>query len=132
MLADRGESHRTDLNADEFRKEMEAYRSAVEDEARSLKDSSLVLGRLYSLYRKFDADERAMADCVLAEWALSPDENLRFDALALIDEFRIAKATPALKTLAGRLASSETPGAPYELQKVNRILREFGEDSSSC
>jgi len=67
-----------------------------------------------------------MADLVLTEWVQSEDENVRFDALALIDGFRIAKAMPALRALAGRLASSDAPGAPYELQKVDRILRGLG------
>jgi hypothetical protein len=53
------------------------------------------------------------------------DETVRFDALALIDDFRIAKAMPALRALAGRLASSRLPGAPYELLKVDRILRDL-------
>src|SRR5262245_8950257 len=114
------------MTLDEFRKEMEAYRDSVEQEATSLKDSYLALDRLHGLYRKFDVQERAMANQVLIEWALSEDENLRFDALALIDDFRIAKAMPALRALAGRLASSRAPGAPYELQKVDRILRDLG------
>ena len=63
-----------------------------------------------------------MANRVLAEWALSDDENVRFDALALIDDFKIASAAPALQELARRLASDGTPGAPYELKKVRRII----------
>ncbi|MGH8548573.1 MAG: hypothetical protein ACRERU_08245 [Methylococcales bacterium] len=84
--------------------------------------SYLALDRLHRLYRKFDAEERVMADQVLMEWALSEDENVRFDAL----DFKIGKAMPTLKTPARRLASSSTPGASYELQKVDRILRDLG------
>ncbi|HVX91533.1 MAG TPA: hypothetical protein VHC20_08060 [Candidatus Paceibacterota bacterium] len=113
------------MKLDEFRNQMEAYRSSVDQEAKSLKDSYLALDRLHNLYRKFDGEERAMADQVLTEWVLSEDENVRFDALALIDDFKIAHAMPALKTLTARLASSKAPGAPYELQKVDRILRDL-------
>ena len=67
-----------------------------------------------------------MADQVLAEWALSDDEALRFDALALIDDFKIANEIPVLQKLANRLASSSAPGALYELQKVDRILKDLG------
>ncbi len=49
-----------------------------------------------------------MADQVLAEWALSEDEKVRFDGLALIDDFPIATAIPALQKLAKRLASLAT------------------------
>jgi len=63
-----------------------------------------------------------MADQVLAEWVLAEDEKVRFDALALIADFKIGSAVPALRTLARRLAWSPAPGAPYELKKVDRIL----------
>ena len=106
----------------EFRLRMESYRREVDEEAMSLKDSYLALDRLHALYQKFDAEERAMANQVLAEWALSEDEKVRFDALALIDDFKIATAIPALEKLAERLATSGTPGAPYELQKLRRIM----------
>jgi hypothetical protein len=39
--------------------------------------------KLYARYRGFSKDDRAMADEVIAEWVLSDDESLRFDALAL-------------------------------------------------
>jgi len=63
-----------------------------------------------------------MADQVLTEWVLSKDEGVRFDALALIDDFKILKAIPALQKLATRLVSSSAPSAPYELQKVDRVI----------
>jgi hypothetical protein len=59
----------------EFRLLLESHRREVDDEAMSLKDSYLALARLNALYQKFDAEERAMADQVLAEWAVSEDEN---------------------------------------------------------
>jgi len=39
------------MNLDEFRREMESYRHAVNEEATSLKDSYLALDRLHSMYR---------------------------------------------------------------------------------
>jgi hypothetical protein len=114
------------MNFGEFRKQMETFRNSVDKEARALKDSQLALTWLYDFYRKLDVSERSMADRVLIAWALSQDENLRFDALALIDEYKVTAAIPALWSLAERLGSSSTPGAPYELQKVNRILLGLG------
>jgi len=63
-----------------------------------------------------------MADLVLAEWALSEDDGLRFDALALIHDFSVRTATPALLELAKRLPSSLAPSPPYDLKKIERIL----------
>jgi cysteinyl-tRNA synthetase len=115
------------MNLEEFRKEMEAYRRAVDKEAVSLKESYQALERLHSLYDRFDAEERQLADQVLADWVLDDDEAVRFDALALITDFRIKTAEQALQKLASRLATSARPGAPYELKKVNRILALLGE-----
>ena len=115
------------MNLNEFRSEMESYRLAANEEAKLYKDSYIALDRLYDLYRKFDTEERKMADQVLEEWALSEDENVRFDALALIREFKIVQARPKLQELAVRLASSNAPLAPYELNKVNRLLGDLTE-----
>src|SRR5690348_273188 len=100
---------------DEFRIEMEAYRQAADEEARSRKDSQATLSKLRALYHRLDATQRNMANQVLAEWAISQDETMRFDALHLIRVFGIHAAIPALQTLAIRLRSDTSPGAPYEL-----------------
>ena len=92
-----------------------------------LKDSYLALERLLRFYQKLDPAEQRMADQVIAEWVLSGDENVRFDALALVDQFRIGAAMSALGTLSTRLASSASPSAPYEHQKVARILLELAQ-----
>ena len=70
---------------------MIAYRRSVDEEARALKDSHLALERMAKLYRKFDGDERRMADRVLGEWVMSEDRDLRFDALWIIDEMNVMK-----------------------------------------
>jgi len=110
------------MDPDEFRTEMEAYRADVESEAHAARDSFLAYQRLQTLYRRFDLEERRLASVVIADWALSEDETKRWDALALIDDFAIASALPALRSLADRLESSDDPGAPYEWAKVNRVI----------
>jgi hypothetical protein len=116
------------MNLDEFRREMWAYRQAVDRDADALKESNLAWEWLRGLYRRFDAEERRLADQVLSEWTLSDDENVRYDALVLIGDFRIMSALPALRELSARLRRSNAPGAPYELQKVDRLLRELGDN----
>lgn len=110
------------MTLDEFRLEMMSYRRSADEEARSLKDPYVTLEKLRALYGNFDSTERQMADQVLAEWALSEDEGIRFDALALIDDLKIKSGLPTLHKLATRLASSVAPSAPYELKKVYRII----------
>lgn len=113
------------MTLDEFRKKMWAYREAVDKDANALKESNLAWQWLRDLYRKFDAEEQKLADQVLKEWVLSDDENLRYDALILIGDFRITSAVSALQELATRLKHSKAPSAPYELQKINRIITDL-------
>ena len=110
------------MTLEEFRREMESYARDAEKEAETRRDPYMALDRLRSLYESVEAEERGLADQVLAEWALSEDETVRYDALALITDFKIQTAVPALRTLAQRLASSSKPGAPYEIKKVEWIL----------
>jgi hypothetical protein len=117
------------MKLDEFRKEMTEFRRAANEEAMLLKESYIAIKRLQALYQRFDAEERTMADQVIAEWVLSDDENIRFDAELLINHFQIKTAIPALRELAARLPSTCTPGAPYELQKVDRLIRKLSSKS---
>jgi hypothetical protein len=110
------------MTLDELRRQMEAFRRAVEREARAFKDPNEALVQLRALYERFDVEERELADMVLAEWALSDDEGIRFEAMVLIDEFKIRTARHSLLHLATRLSHSDAPGAPFELQKIQRIL----------
>src|SRR6266508_2108144 len=116
------------MTLDEFRREMTAYRQAVEKEGEALRDSCHSLDRLCALYHKFDAKERTMADQVVAEWALSEDENTRFDARVLIGDFKIRSALPALEKLVMRLAASTAVGAANELELVNRLIADLTRD----
>ena len=105
----------------EFRESMESFRRRADIEAAAQRDPQLALDQMQELYAKFDASERVMANRVLVEWCFSADDGKRFDALAIIDEFRVSDAAHALHELANRLGKSNEPGAPYELQKVHRI-----------
>jgi cysteinyl-tRNA synthetase len=110
------------MNLLEFRRKMESYRRLVDKESETLKDAFVALEKLHALYEKLEKEERSFADQVVSEWVLSEDEGRRFDALTLVEDFKIRSAIDALHLLARRLKISPAPGAPYELQKVNRIL----------
>lgn len=94
----------------------------IDQEAEARKDSHSAVFELARLYRSLSREERFVADQVLIEWALSGDEKKQFDALAMIDEFSISSAIPALNRLAARFKQAKGPSAPYDLAKVNRIL----------
>src|SRR5258708_34378837 len=113
------------MNLDEFRGKFETYRNVVDKESKELRDSYSALEKLNARYQSFDAHERNLANQILSEWVLFNDEGLRFDAISLIDDFKILKALPALRELARRIATIHTPVAPFELQKVDRAIKEL-------
>jgi uncharacterized protein HemX len=113
------------MNLEEFRLEMNAFWEDVEQEAAEQKDSYIAIDRLAALYERFDSAEREMADQVVAEWVLSEDELLRFAARHMIAEFRIVTAVPVLRALQSRLATVDSPGAPYEQGVVNDTIRDL-------
>lgn len=96
--------------------------AAISQAAIANKQSQDALGQFADRYRSLTPNDRSIVDRLLAEQVLSDDENVRFDALSLIEDFKIRSATPALRRLADRLEHQERPGAPYEWAKVNRIL----------
>jgi hypothetical protein len=113
------------MTFEEFRKEMNEYRKSADEQAKELKDPQIVSEKLRSLYRSFDTQARIMADGVVIEWVLSDEEGIRFDALALVEDFRLRAAIPALRELASRLANQRTTGAPFERAKIDRIIAEL-------
>jgi hypothetical protein len=113
------------MKLDEFRGDMEAYRRQADEEASYLKEPFVVRKRMLQLYSRFDTHERVMANQVLSEWVLSKDENVRFDALGLVKDLKIVTAVPSLRKLAERLSGEQSPGAPFELEKVERIITEI-------
>lgn len=113
------------MTLEAFRDDMERSRERVDREAAEMKDSYLALERLAALYEKFDDSERELADEVLAEWVLSEDEGIRFDAMALIRKFVVVASLPALRQLRGRLVSATGPGAPFEREKVDGLIAEL-------
>jgi hypothetical protein len=113
------------MNVDELRAAMDRMWEEVNAEAERMKDSFLALDRLHSWYQRLDQHARAKADEVLAEWLLSDVEAKRFDAVALVREFRIQRALSALQELSRRLGSSEQPSAPFEREKVDGLIAEL-------
>ena len=115
------------MNFDEFRGHIESFRRTVEEEGTLRKDSYYCLDKLYKFYKQLDDEERKMADKVLSEWVLSDHENIRFEAMAMIREFKVVTTSEALRKQAVELRFSRSPGAPYEIIKIQSIFQSFNE-----
>ena len=119
------------MTLEEFRVEMDAYWRAAREEAMASKDPFIVIEQLHALYRKFSADERHMADQVIAEWALENDEIRRWDALALIEDLKIVAAIPALRALATRLAQTAKPDESFWIGRASQLADSLEKSSRS-
>jgi|ERR1700688_3089806 len=78
---------------------------------------------LISYYRTLTPGARTLADAEIVDWLLSENGDRRFDAMALVREFRITGAVQNLITLAQDLRGRAGPEARYELEKAEQILR---------
>jgi hypothetical protein len=113
------------MNIESFRLRMNGFWHDVDLEAATLKGSYLALEMLHGFYAKLDHSEKNLANIVLSEWLLSGSESKRFDALALIGEFSIISTMPALDELARMLSRNDSPSAPFDLAKVNRLIEKL-------
>jgi hypothetical protein len=110
------------VNRSEVRSAWIENQVLASERAEASKQSQEALLAVFDRYRELSDQDRAVVDELLAEQAASSDENARFDALAVIGEFRVVSALPALRSLAERLETQDSPGAPYEWAKVNRLI----------
>jgi hypothetical protein len=113
------------ITFEEVRTEMEISRAEAEKQAKLLKDSYIVLDRLRRLYEEFGSDKRQLDNKVIADWVLSDNEGLRFDAQHLIREYKITETVPALKHLETRLANSSNPGSQRWQEVVKKLIMQL-------
>jgi hypothetical protein len=98
----------------------------AEVRARGGKQSQAVVFALFKMYGSAPSEDRLVLDQFLAESVLSGDATVRFDAQAVIREFRIGVALPALRILAARLENMTGPIARDELETVEELVAELG------
>ncbi len=104
------------------RRDFEDLWERFDAEAQAAKFSHEALLRLTEFYRGLDQEDRQVVDEVLASWVIEGDIRRRFDALALIDEFEIRSALPALQADLDRLADAVGPSVPTDRAKLERII----------
>jgi hypothetical protein len=107
------------------RREFEGVWERFDAEAQAAKFSHEAVLRLADYYRHLDNEDKRVVDETLASWVLEGDERRQFDALALIDEFRIRSALPALEADLARLANAAGPSVPTDRAKLQRIIADL-------
>ena len=110
------------MNGPDVRGAWLKMREEVSARAIANKQSHEAVLAMAARYRSLSDSDRATVDELLAEQLISEHETVRFDAIALVADFKITSALPALRRLAGWLESQQFAGAPYEWAKANRVI----------
>ena len=76
---------------------LEAAWVRIDADARASKNSPRAVSDLIQLFGTIGPGDRLDADDVLIQWATSSDTARQFDALALIDHFKVVAALPAVR-----------------------------------
>lgn len=117
------------MNLLEVRSQLAATRESAMREAEAFKDPWIISERLVAAYRQLGPAQRDFANQVLVEWVRSDDEDMRFDAIVMIEKNGVYSARDALLELRKQLAGSSRHSAPFELQMVDDALMGLGTKS---
>jgi hypothetical protein len=96
---------------------------------REARDSQGAILELFERYSRLTTQERRNANAVIFEALQEGSDTQRYDALAIINEFRVREALPYLRELAARLQLDDSASAPFELAKVQRFISKLGSAS---
>lgn len=110
------------MNQDEWRKTIGDWWSEIDAQALASKDSQAATLLLLERFRELNEDTMPVAAAVLGEWVLSTNSRQRFDALAVVQEFRLVSAVSQLRELESRLSVIAGPEALFEAKKVRALL----------
>lgn len=102
------------------REEFETFWAQID--AAAVSESPMATVRLASFYRDLGDEDRAVVDDALADWVMHGDERRRFDAVALIQEFEIRSAVPALRERIATLPEGSIGPVGAERAKLERVL----------
>lgn len=97
----------------------------LSDEAEAYRDSQAVAFGLLDAYDALASEEKAEIHKVLAEWLVSKDNRLRYDARFLTSQRQIVEMVPALEGAIEQIGQTFGPEAKHELRHLRQILDEL-------
>ncbi|MFN0195830.1 MAG: hypothetical protein ACKVT0_03750 [Planctomycetaceae bacterium] len=97
----------------------------LSEEAEYTKNSQMVPFGLLNAYDELSAVEKMEIFTILADWLVSEDNKLRYDAAFLISQRKIVEMASAVKNAIERTDESSGPEAKHELKKLLRIFEEL-------
>ena len=103
---------------------LDTYRRLCK-EAEAMRDSQSVSFALLDLYDTLSSEEKSAVHSILAEWLVSEDNTLRYDAAFLTSQRSIREMRPFVEEAIGKCHDRVGPQAKYEGQKLQRIMDEL-------
>jgi hypothetical protein len=97
-----------------------------DSEALDAKFSQQATMRLADFYRLLEDADRAVVDQAVADWVADDDDRRGFDARALIREFEIRSAVPALKARLAALPTDGTGPIAGERAELDKLVKAIG------
>lgn len=91
-------------------------------EAEVLRDSQAVAFGILSEFDALSSEDRMAIYPVLAEWLVSDDNRLRYDAAFVISQRNIREIMPAVQIALDKCEHTAGPEAHYEAKKLRRII----------
>ena len=102
-----------------------AAHQRLSDEAEVLRNSQAVTFGLLEIYDDLTLKEKKIVHSVLADWLVSDDNRLRYEAAFLTGERRISAMQPAVSRAIARAQSLPGPEAKDEVEGLEGILSEL-------
>lgn len=93
--------------------------------ARAAKNPMSALFDMYERYNALKDSEKNEIDKLLVEWIDDVDEDKRFTALAMAEEYKIIAAIPAMERLCDRFKNSKIPDDPKGYNERKKVLRKL-------
>ena len=94
-------------------------------EADAFRDSQAVAFGLLAAYDKLSPNDRNEIHQLLANWLVSDDNKLRYDAAFLVNERKIQDLASAIRASIDRAKQLPGPEPKFEVEKLTRILEEI-------
>lgn len=93
--------------------------------ARAAKNPTTALFDMYERYNALTDLEKKEIDELLIEWVEDVDEDKRYTTLAMVEEYNITDAIPAMKRLSDRFKDSKIPDDPVKFYEREKIIRKI-------
>jgi len=93
--------------------------------ARAAKNPMSALFDMYERYEYLTESEKKEINQLLIDWIEDVDEDKRYTALAIAEEYNVHDAIPAMKRLCDRFKDSKIPDNPEKFYEREKIIRKI-------